>query len=314
MMKKAIILVTWLFLLSAWGCVREQNYDCPQKTQENTTVLFSLEDGSKNQILLSTLDHISLFLYGPNGKQMLRRNISKGELNLFSGVRLTLDPGTYTIVAWANHTNTYTRFLTNDDRPYLEQANNYLLTAITANGKVVNGDPLYFAPKTKGVPLTVTVPTTGSVEVTAPFRNAHIKLEVTVEGYQNAPAPATDPLTIELTNITSRYSFGLGPHGDRVSYVGSAPLLDAQNKIFRRLFNVPLFDKNTPTYIHVTNSAGQLIDAPVSLKDLLDDKVNLEEILYLPIRIIFTEENGQLKVAVVVDLPEWKEGQVKPNI
>jgi len=311
---KAFKLLVIICLFSAWGCIQDPDYDCTPVTRENMTIHFSLKNDANTEMLLTVVDNVTLFLYDANGKQALRKTVSKGEMNQFLGVRLELSPATYTIVAWANHTNTYSRFLTNDDNSYLDQVNNYLLNAVTANGVVDNGDPLYYAPKTKGVPLTVTVPAEGKVEVTAQFRHAHIKIDVTVEGYDHISTRAVDPLTVELTNITSRYSFGMGAHGDRVSYIRPAPQTNAQDKIFNTLFNVPVFDKNTTTHVRVTDSAGELIIDPISIKELLGDKVNPEEIQYLPIRIVFSEKNGLLEATVVVDLPEWSENPVKPNV
>ena len=315
MLMKTFRLLVLFLSLSATGCIHgDPDIDCPIKTEENTTVYFSLKDNANNQILSTTVDNITLFVYDSNGLLVTRSAISKSELNLFSGIRLKLNPGIYTLVAWANHTNAHSRFFTKGENSYVDQENNYLLTAVTENGIIDNGDPLYYAPKIKNTPLMVTVPMEGSVEVTAEFRNAHIKLEVTVEGYDALLTRAMDPLTIELTNITSRYSFGMGAHGDKVSYIRQAPNIDPENKIFSTLFNVPIFDRNSDIQILVTNSDGRLIIVPILLTELLGDTIVLEEILYLPIRIIFTEENGLLQAVVVVDLPEWGENEVKPNI
>jgi len=102
-------------------------------------------------------------------------------------------------------------------------------------------------------------------------------------------------------------------HGSKTSYVQYAPNTDPADNIFSASFNVPVFDKNTATNIIVTNNAGHSIITPVSLAKILGDKIDVDEIWHIPIRIIFTEENGSMEAKVTVDLPEWSENEVKPN-
>ena len=313
-MRKVLKLLFLVLSLSASGCVVGQYDDCIQTKKENVTVRFSVKDHANNQLLHSVIENISLFFYDLDGKQVTRSTVSKNDLKSFSGTHLQLEPGTYTVVAWANHTSTYSKFFVNEGRPYFERASNYLLNAVAVNGVVETSDSLYYAPKEKGMPLMVVVPKKGNVEVTPEFRNAHIKLDVTVEGYSDVSTRAVDPLTIELTDITSRYSFGMEAHGDKVSYTRLTSNIDKDKNMFRAIFNIPVFNGNTTTHLRVISSAGRLIINPISLKELLGDKVVIDEILHLPIKIKFTEENGLLQAVVIVDLPEWLDNEVKPNI
>jgi len=311
---KTFQIIVLLFLLFTTGCIREDMHDC-RLEKGNITVHFSLKDQTNNQIFLSVVDNVALFVYDMDGKLVTRNVISKNELSIFSGKHLQLTPGTYIVIAGANITDTYSKLITNNERPFHDIDQNYLLNAVPVNGVVENSDPLYYAPKNRSVPLTVTVPAAGSAEVTAEFRHAHVKVDITVEGYDHLSSRATaDPLRVELTDITSRYCFGMVAHGDRVNYVRYAKNTDFDNKVFNTLFNIPVFNKSTTTHIRVTNSAGELIVSPISLRELLGDTIEYDEIQYLPVKIVFTEENGSFKATVVVDLPEWGGDDVKPNI
>ena len=303
-----IILLSTLFLA---GCKKDTEV-CQPKT--NTTIRFNLMDVADNDVFTPLVDHVELFIYDLNGRQISRSTVSKSELNLFAGKRLKLNPGTYTVVAWANTTPERSSLVTDDAKSYLDRTNNYLLNAMAVGGVVENGDPLYYAPKPNNIQLRFTVPAEGGVEVLAEMRHAHVKLEITVEGYDNVIYGVSDMLKMEVTDLTSRYGFGMEPHGNKVSYVQNVPIADTEKKVFNTMFNIPIFDKNTDTDVRISNSKGNLIVPAISLKELLGDKINIEKLWHLPIRIIFTEENGLIKVTVKVDLPEWNEEIVQPNV
>ena len=309
---KKILLAALMPLLA--GCIQEDLSNCISKPIENVTIRFNLI--TQNQFI-ATINRVELFIFNDAGKQVSRHTILQSELAQFAGRRLTLDPGNYTVIAWANASPLHTQFFTNEQAHYDDHAKNYLLTAIAAGGIVEDGDPLYWGPVTKGAPFSLTVPVEGYVDVVIRLRNAHVKVEVTVEGYDHLSSrTGANPLMIELTQITSRYSLQMEPHGDNVSYLHDAPNIDPVNKIFNTTFNVPVFDGNTPTMVRITNSDGVLIVSAISLRELLKDlnKVEIAELAYLPIRVIFTEKDGNLQVTVKVDLPEWGEDIVKPNI
>ena len=290
-------------LLWPAGCVQSQWEPCTPKM--NTTIHFSLMDKEDNDVFLATVYRVDLFLFDASGRLVTPQS----EENLPGKKRLQLDPGTYSVVAWANATPLYTRFVTQAHTHWLDMSNNYVLTAM---GTAEDGDPLYYAPTATERLLTITVPPQGQIETTAEFRHAHVKVEVTVEGYDHPSTHAsTDPLRMELTEITSRYGFGMDPHGNRVSYIRHAHPIDPQKKIFNTLFHVPVFDHATPVKLLIAHENGHAIIPPISIRELLDNKIEIEKLTYLPIRVTFDD---QLQVAISVDLPEWGEHMVKPNI
>jgi len=202
---KLLKILAVLLALFVTGC--EKSYECPSKT--NATIYFTLKDKANNEVFSDVVNHVELFIYDYTGLLVLRSAVPESELSIFAGKRLRLDAGTYTIVAWANTTDARSQIVENKSKHYLDKTNNYILNAITSGGVTENGDPLYYAPKTKSAPLTVVVPDRGNIDLTAEFRNAHIRLDITVEGY-TYPSPSravADPLKIELTGITSRLSF-----------------------------------------------------------------------------------------------------------
>ena len=290
------ILIFILVALLPAGCIDSQLEICPPLM--NTTLYFSLKDKDNNDVFSATVDHVDLFVYDAMGRKIT----PLGEEGIRGGKRLRLEPGTYSVVAWANATPLHTRIVTQESAHWLNSSENYLLTA---NGTVEDGDPLYYAPLEKGKSLTLTVPLQGEVEATVPFTHAHVQIEVTVEGIE------ADLLKMELTEITSRYSFGLEAHGNRVSYIRNVHPTGSDKKRFNTSFHVPLFDAATPTQLLVNQDDGGLIVPSISIRELLGNKIDIEKLTHLPIRITFDD---QLRVAIYVDLPEWGEDMVKPNI
>ena len=312
-LKYSYILLT--ISLLATGCSIRDNLEyCPPVT--NTTVYFSLKDYSGNEIFPATVEHAELFVYDNEGMMVSRSRISKAELNAFAGKRLYLDPGTYTVVVWANAARS--QIVVNENIHWSNRTHNHVMTAVPVDGALDNGDPLYYAPNDKGTPLTVVVPEQGEAEVTVELRHAHVKLDITVEGYNLVSrSDATGPLQMEVTDLTSRYCFDMNAHGERVSYCGHAAYNNSGDG-HNRMFNIPVFDVDTPTRILITDSDGELIYPAIRLSELLSDKIDVEKLRYLPVTVRFYEDagdpDGTIQVDITVDLPGWGEGAVTPNV
>ena len=294
----------------ATGCVREDLEDC--LPEPNTTLRFSLKDDSGNDVFPTEVECAQLFVYDGEGLMVYRSCVSGSELNAFAGKRLRLAPGTYTVVVWANAVRSQT--VVNESIHWSDMTHNYAITAVPVAGVLDDGDPLYYAPKDKGTPLTLVVPEHGEAEVTAELRHAHVKLDITVEGYDLVSrGEATDPLRIEVTDLTSRYSFAMNTHGERVSYLGHAPYIDSVGG-HNRVFNIPVFDMDTPTRIVITDANGESIHPAIRLSELLDGRIDVENLRYLPVVVRFYEDAGTIRVGIKVDLPGWDEGVVAPNV
>ena len=313
-MKNLYILL--LISLLATGCVRADFENCPP-TEPNTTIYFRLKDYSDNEIFPATVECAELFVYDGEGMMVSRSHISGSELNAFAGKRLWLAPGTYTVVVWANAIRS--QIVVNENIHWSDSAYNHVMTAVPVDGVIDNGDPLYYAPKDNGTPLTVVVPEQGEAEVTVELRHAHVKLDITVEGYELlSRSDATGPLRMEVTDLTSRYGFTMNAHGERIGYRGHAIYADyGDGHGYNRLFNIPVFDRDTPTQIEITNSDGELIHPAIRISELLNDKIDLENLRYLPVTVRFYEDVGDpdtIRVGITVDLPGWGEGVVTPNV
>lgn len=296
--------------LLAMGCIKDDLADCPPKY--NTTVYFRLQDYSDDDIFPAAVEHAELFVYDDAGMMVSRSYISKVELDASVGKRLCLDPGTYTVVVWANVTRS--QIVVNDNMHWSDRIHNHAMTAVPVNGALDNGDPLYYAPKDKDTPLTVVVPEQGETEVIIELRHAHVKLDITVEGYGLVSrSNAVNPLWIEVTDLTSRYCFAMNAHGDRISYRGQASYTDSGDE-HKRMFNIPVFDVDTPTQILITDSDGELIHPAIQLSELLSDNIDVENLRYMPVIVRFYENNGTIQVEMTVNLPGWDEGVVTPNV
>ncbi len=273
---------------------------------------FSLKDYSDNEIFPATVECAELFVYDGEGMMVSRSRISGVELNGFAGKRLYLDPGIYTMVIWANAIRS--QIVVNENIHWSNMTYNHVMTAVPVDEALDDGDPLYYAPNDNGTPLTVVVPEQGEVEVTAELRHAHVKLDITVEGYGLVSrSDAGDPLRMEVTDLTSRYCFSMNAHGEQVNYCGHAPYTDSADG-HNRVFNIPVFDIDTPTRIVITDSDGESIHPAIRLSELLNDRIDLRKLRYLPITVRFYEDDGTIKVGITVDLPGWDEGMVTPNV
>ncbi len=292
------------------GCnIKEDFTICPPKP--NTTVCFRLEDYAANEIFQPTMECAELFVYDGDGMMVSRSRISKAELNAFAGKRLRLDPGTYTVAVWANAVRS--QIVVNENIHWSNSTHNHVMTAVPVGGALDDGDPLYYAPMDNGAPLTVVVPEQGEAEVTIELRHAHVKLDITVEGYGLVSrGDATGPLRMEVTDLTSRYGFDMNAHGERISYHGYAHYDDSADG-HNRMFNIPVFDRDTPTRIVITDSDGEPVHPAIQLSELLGDKIDVKKLRYLPITVRFYEDAG-IQVAITVDLPGWSEGVVTPNV
>ncbi len=301
-----------LFIISllVTGCINEDWENCPPKT--NTTVYFSLEDYAGNDIFPAVVECAELFVYDGEGMLVSRSRISGAELNAFAGKRLRLDPGTYTLVVWANAVRS--QIVVNENIHWSNTTHNHAMTAVPVDGTLDNGDPLYYAPMDKETPLTVVVPEQGETEVAVELRHAHVKLDITVEGYDLVSrGDATGPLRVEVTDLTSRYGFDMNAHGERVSYRSNAPYTDS-GKGHNRMFNIPVFDIDTPTRIVITDSDGGSVHPDILLSELLNEKIDVEKLRYLPVVVRFYEGDDTIQVDITVDLPGWGEGVVTPNV
>ncbi len=300
-MKYLNLLLTISLLTT--GCVGENPEICPP-AEPNTTVRFCLTDESGNDIFPTEVESTELFFYDEEGMMVRHSRSSRSELNSFAGTRLWLDPGTYTVVVWANTARS--QIVVDGNTHWSNGAHNYAMTAVPVNGTLDNGDPLYYAPKDKDTPLTVVVPEQGETEVTVELRHAHVKLEITVEGYDLVSrGDATGPLRMEVTDLTSRYGFAMNAHGERVSYRGDG---------YNRVFNIPVFDRDTPTRVVLTDSNGVPVHPAIRLSELLGDNTDMESLRYLPIVVRFYEADDTIQVGITVDLPGWDEGEVTPNV
>lgn len=309
-MRHSKFLALALTALMAVGCFDSKIDECTLAT--NLTINFSSKEVDQNEAFLEKINNVELFIYTLNGQMVERHSLTREQLVDFAGVQTLLAPDTYVIVAYANATTARTVIVTDQLVHYSDRLRNYVLTAASRSGITQDGDPLYYSPRLADFPKRVVVPAEGTATITSEFYHAHIKLEIFVEGYQNATRAASDPITVELAKLTSRYSFMLDPYGDQVSYIKSAPNTDLSTNTYRTMFNVPLFDNSAQTQIIIRNKAGQQIVRTIVLTELLGGVIDLTKVEHIPIIIKFSKD-GLSVVDITVNLPEWIEANVIPE-
>ncbi len=223
--EKILRLVSLAAVIAAagTGCVAENTDDCPPPGP-NVTIGFSLFDGG---IFTREIASVVAVLFDGQGAYIPpATTLDRTALERFAGVNLTLAPGDYRMVLWANvGANTDIRVV--DGTPMLL----YKDFDGTDRQVVSNGDPVWYAPAVGATsrvdpharPLRYyefTVPADGDYTGRVDFTETHNTVNIYIGGLPLDPASMP---TIEITGLISAVSFwGMAPLDDPLPTVTSA--------------------------------------------------------------------------------------------
>ncbi len=308
--RTALFAVTAALLFP--GCdMTEDNRNCPDK--ENVTLRFSLLDKNSAEVFRDYIDATELMLFEGTGASHSSRTIATASLGDDRQIKLWLDPGIYTVVAWSNAATKTTMTAAGT------------VSYPTAGEVVFNttesGDPLYTAADrslgiTRGFNptetlITFTVPDDGShVDQTICFTHAHNCLDVYLKGYSvNGRLPV-----IEVEGARKGFTFCMNYlAGGTVSYSKQSVARNtaAYGTVANAPINIPRVRRNdNDVYIHVINPETGERDWTVSLNDVLDSFTDfvLDDEVVIP--ILFEYFEGRF----VVKMPDWETEGSTPGL
>ncbi len=284
------------------GCVGEDMSGC-QTAKPNVKIDFSLFDGG---LFTDEITSVAAVLFDGGGTYIPpATTLAKADLERYTGVELTLAPGDYRMVFWANvGDNTEGRVI--DGTPVVTYKD------FNGAGQQVlgNGDPAWYAPAVAAAragriarPLPYyefSVPADGDYTGAVAFAEAHNAMNIIIEGL---PQNAASMPTVEITNLAPAVTFfGMQPLDDPLPTVTSAvktdPVqVDGVPYAMAAFDTFPLGDM-AGMYLVVRNAAGSEIFR-IALADAIEQSGADPTAHEINLRLVFGEMN------VTVEIWDW---------
>lgn len=298
-MKPLKILALLLFVTLLQGCIYENDDDCPPK-ECTVTLKFEYPDFPAH------ITRVNLGLFDEEGLFVELMQVSKSDLDRFQGVVLSLQPGKYTSVCWANaFDNTLIKGFSkgmNITEGQVVNPNYETTQPITSN------DSLFYGKKEFSV-LNQQTQT-----YTVDFTPAYIRFIITIKGLSSTAQQNADNYPyIRINNLKPAYNFNMDAIGPNVSYY---PLISVNTaeKIAFSVTNVIRFATDNPITIDVLKNKTSL-DVLTSLdlrQFMIDNDIKIVAGKKVTIPLLFTFFNNDLDVSVSID--RWGEIPINPEI
>ncbi len=298
MIEKIKVLRTALLLFSVvslTGCFKQDYSICPP--ERNVRLDFRLI-GEEN--FTQHVTSVDAYIYDAAGTYLRTERIEEHHLGEHEGMYLTLDPGDYRMVFWANlNGNTSVTGHEGDSGEVGHADHRHNDEGVLT----VNGDQLWYGPSTpptratRGTPqehYALSVPEEGEHSDVIHFTHAHRSLEIYVKGLADQPTVDVEGLPVcmehqgmETKEGTVNASHETSPvEKDGVGYAAT-------------VFDTLYFEDMDGIVIVIRNAAGAelyrttLADAIAQSEADPDGRV---------IQLVFTFLNGTVKVG----LPAWE--------
>jgi hypothetical protein len=304
-MKKSILLLAMTMLtLLLPGCIDEQNLDkCPM----DVTLTFDyLENGVDR--FGRDINTVDVFIFDANGVFLFTQRVNKSELNAFQGVHLSLLPGDYQVVCWANVTDHSVFSNLVPGVTTIEEA--YIQISSTATG-----DALYFAPGAGSGQLgdnTLHVEPQESTTKNMDFVRAYRRINVYIKGIEYTQNGSVNAPSVDANHLWSMYSFGESP-SNKMNLTQNAVYTSTDDgMMYLASFYSDLGVITTDMEIVVTNALGQVV-ATINLWQYLAEHPGMGSD-DIDILITFTLLNNGLDLGVSITVPNWGSVIVKPNL
>jgi hypothetical protein len=311
----------WLYLVVCLpllqGCINDDLSMCPYP--DNLTLTFRVEAGGID--IARTLNTVDVFLYDALDRFVEHKRAERSDLTIFSGVRFTVTPGEYRVLAWANASpgSRYSDLIPGVSR--MEEG------YIEMSGA---GDTLYYAPARTNAykgeaslraaatraddPYSlyrVVVPKEGGKVVKeVSFTRAYRSVSIYLKGLEFFDAgEITQEIGVEARNLATRYNF----------------LFDTQESVLRndaRAFAGTMTPDGTLPTVRFFSAYGPVTDnMTFTLRNLPDGirsiTIPLRE--YLMENPPFSYDDIEIlvefldNVQVNITLPNWSSNPVIPE-
>jgi hypothetical protein len=298
-MRMPKLFTALLFALTLAGCIDETGLDeCPG----DVTLLFGYSmDGA--DLFDAGINSIDLFIFDADGLFVSLHHLNRADLDNFRGLHLSLPPGDYKVVGWANVAD-HSRFSEFIPGYSSMEACNVIISATTT------GDPLYYAPYNPhpnsihpgGQPDSgygLTVPANASVTKEVEFARAYRRVNVYIEGFSGVA-------TIEGRGLWAGYNFLCATQDLRLNLAQTAIQTNSPNGAMQTgSINFAYGEIPDDIMIVIRTPEGREAIA-ISLRQYLTDhpEADLDDI-----DILFTF----MDVGVSVTVPWWESVVVIPR-
>jgi len=298
-------LIAALAALAFTGCDMSEDYqNCPRT--ENVSLHFSLLDKKGAEVFAEHIESTELMLFRDGGFHS-HRALPTPALGPDREVKLTLDPGEYTVVAWGNVGD---RCTMTDPAGLSTAADGTVRYGVTGAGC----DPLYYAPSpalglTRGFNpdkelIRFTVPESGDLSQTIRMTHAHNKLDIYVKGYGKLPL-------IEVESAGTGFDFHLNPLS------GTATLNQAtrdketkEGVMANALFSIARIEESNGVLIHVIDPDTHQRVWTAALTEVIGTFEDFDLEVEICIPILFEFFDGRF----TVKMPEWERENMKPGL
>lgn len=307
------ILVTIPFLTMALiSCIKDDLSDCTSAYNLEFIFEYTDEPGTPFTDLIKTVD---LLLYDVDSCFLQHRRITETNLTTFRGMRLSLAPGKYYVVAWANvgaH-STFSDY-TNETKLFSQC---YLQIAEQANDGV---DPIYYAPrsKTRSGEISTQIESELYEVIVLPdqttikqldFVRAYRTINVWINGYERSDIGEDIPPIVNAKKLWSKYNFYLEPLNLRRDFRQQAheeKRSDHQYSVAS--FRSVLGEINGYTDIDINRTSDNKLSHTLNLKQFVQDN-NITNTEKIDILITFTND-----LSVSISIPPWETTPVWPGV
>lgn len=291
------------------GCFKQDYSLC--RVEDNCVLLFELEGVTRSSDFTQTIHTIDVVLFDEQCNLSQHKTVTKSQLDEFQGVRLTVEPGIYHVVAWANVTPN-TELSTNNGVPPTAFSASYLSTVSNATGCNI-----YYAPKKTiehtrpdGVTPDQTI---YQVEVIAneittkklPFSRVNRRVNVFLKGFD-------EDQQVLLCNIPDKYDYYLRAYSSRKEYRQTTREVPDNGGEALRVasFRAPIvpFEQAMTVNLLKTGAGADQVLKTLNLKQWVEDNIsNIKDLN--EIDILFTKGPGAV---ITIEAPNWNDNDTKP--
>lgn len=313
-LEKLLLLIPFLGASLA-GCIKEDRSDCDPEYNLEFLFEYTTEPDTEFTELIKSVD---MLLFDANSYFLEHRQAFETDLTEFQGMRFSLAPGIYYVVAWGN-VGEYSGFSDFTTDTEFSQANLHI-TDLIEEGE--GGDPVYYAPYKEqpytrsGGTATRGEPTLYEVHVLSgrttvkqlDFVKAHRTINVWIHGYENSGVGEALHPAVRCTQLWNMYNFYFVPMDSRSNYRKQTHAETISgNEYSATTFYSALGAIDGGTDITVRRSSDDLVGYTLNLKQFVQDN-HLLSTIQVDILIAFSADMG-----VSITVPQWTEIPVQPG-
>ena len=290
------IITILLSALALSGCIRDDGsgLDC-----ERTRISFTYYGDIPGRCrFLQKTDQVTLFVYNSDGKLVMTRTKSIGDLQGYKGINLNLPNGEYYLIAWTNLTDCTEIH----DSGKLSDAVLGCRDYYAGNPIIeLENDRIYYAFK------KITVVQSEFRDEEMQFTQAHIPLHIYITGAA-APTKADAPVEVDIANLHPQMGFD-GTASSSLKSVYRAQLVhDAETGDYTSRINAYRFLNDNDVQLTLSSSGGTVRYKTVNLVDFMNEhSISVDDKDEVEIAIRFRFNNTS------VDVTPWEEEDIDPT-